>query len=620
MRGGASKGCRPASQSSGEPMEPAGFNGLIQHSFALRLDKDRRSFPGQGNEDKVKELFSLSETGGVEFKVTPVGDMADKNQQSELAPHSPLVSRGLTTIEPQGVAFLEREHDRYTHELPKAFSWAAEAYRRSQRVADSEERLAKERPWKRFIFAGKEEGDSLSLNDFLVQGVECCPDEDQARAVSKTLCQLLAHRRSMLYGLTLANRFVNVMLPHAILTPVPDDDGQSSHVRECASGSWILQPLVSLTRVDGEGEGFWRTYSVTLFLIPVNGPDCEARKMPKCEIGRIVDAGWGLASSRWPAELRRFNVSGPLSGYISRLGGSNVPKRLFLADGNETPGSSGSQKCPPLTLRQVTEAIVFAVALKMATGSSSSSLTPGQLKPFGDGVVMSLGSSRVSSVVVVDENFEKPNTGQRSDRALPGSLYALMEEISKEEPRLAQRWRYRLDRPFFDRDAYAIGVLPANSCMVITADPDKQFGRWESALMQTGWAASMVVGAANAIGTIRGIHGDLELVHRDEPITIADIENEVVVDLSEIYDLDITWDAYRRRYRRLRDLLGITGDYDALDRKLQAFYRETGVRRQKAEADFEAGAQTRLTILTLAIVALSVILVVLGIVALAIGR
>jgi hypothetical protein len=526
--------------------------------------------------------------------------MADKDKQDELVPHSPLVNRKLTTIEPQGIAFFEREGDAYTHKLPDAFAWAAEA--------DPEELQAKEQPWKRFVFAGRQASGPPSLNDFLVQGVGCDPSEDQARSVSKTLCQLLASRRSKLFGLSLADRFVNVMLPHAFLAPVPDDGTQSRHVRECAAGSWILQPLVSLIRVGRDGKAFRRMYSLTLFLIPVNGPDCEAREMHSCEIARMVNAGWGLASSPWPAELPPFSVSGPLPGYISRLDPSALPgaKAGQAPEAAEVPA-----KCAPLTLRQAAETIMFAVALRMARGPMVPINMPVDPR-IGDDVVTSLGNSRVSSVVVVDKGFDGAGLEGRQDGALPGSLGPLMGALAA-ETRVTGRRKYRLDRAFFDQDDYAIGVLPSNNCMVITADPEQQRGRWESALMQAGWIAYMVIGATTASGTIRSIYRDLERVKRSEPTQIADIESEVVVDLNEIYDLDITWDAYRRRYRRLRDLLGITSDYDALQCKLQALYWETEVR-------FEAKTQERLTNLTRAIVALSLILVVLGIVTLGMGR
>ncbi len=129
--------------------------------------------------------------------------------------------------------------------------------------------------------------------------------------------------------------------------------------------------------------------------------------------------------------------------------------------------------------------------------------------------------------------------------------------------------------------------------------------------MQAAWIAYMAIGAASAIGTMRGIDRDLEKVKKSDPSEIGNIEREVTVDLHEIYDLDITWEAFRHRYRRLREQLGITSDYEALHRKLEALYRETSAR-------FEATTQERLVWLTAAIVILSALIlagtIVLGVI------
>jgi hypothetical protein len=222
---------------------------------------------------------------------------------------------------------------------------------------------------------------------------------------------------------------------------------------------------------------------------------------------------------------------------------------------------------------------------------------------IGERVLTSLSASRVSSVVVVDKCFKKrdPNSAS-SDSEFPGSLEMLMERISG-STRIAPRRRYRLDRFFFDEDGYAIGVLPANRCVVVTTDAKAQLGYLESGLMQAGWIAYMVIGAATAIGLMRSIYYDIEKVSRSKPSAIASIEREVVVDLHEIYDLDITWEMYRHRYRLLRDRLGITRDYKALQSKLQALYRETSTR-------FEDTAQVRLIWLTAAIVLLTLAVVI----------
>jgi len=558
---------------------------------------NRRPFHGHSTYERVAERFALP-GGGSEAKkfcVTPVGEMVNKKEEEEkeeeeLAPYSPLVKHGLTTVKPQGIAFLERTRDgKYIQEqLPGAFSWA-------DRHGEKEE-------WRRFIFASHEEDQSISLNDFLIQRDRPDSSEGKERLVSKTLCQLLAHRRSMLFGLALAKRFVNVMLPHALLLPMSGNSGpQIKCTCGCAPGCWILQPLVSLIRTGLDGGDFRRMYSLSLFLIPVIDSNGEERKMPQCEIDGIVDAGWGLASSLWPAKLPKFDMHGPLPGYASRLAGFDLPSLLRPAREPKQQGKEpDTETWSSLTLREATEAIMFAVALRMAQGPTAQAGMRVKQR-IGDGVVTSLGSSRVSSVLVVDPKFAKDIDPPRGE-VFPGSLRSLMDTLAG-EARIADHRKYRLDRPFFDGPDYAIGVLPSSNCLVTTVDPEEQGGRGESGLMQAGWIAYMAIGAATAIGTMREFDRDLEGMEDADPSRIAEIEGEIAVDLHEIYDLDITWDAYRHLYRLLRERLGITRDYQTLQEKMQALDSETTTRH-------EVKAQAQLAWLTVAIVALTVLLLI----------
>jgi hypothetical protein len=599
---------RAASRVAGACCSTSAFNGLIQHSFALRMDDDRRPFHGHSTFERVGERFALPGRGDdVEFCVTPVGEMAnEKNEEEEeLAPYSPLVKHGLTTVEPQRIAFLERVGDDEYRSLPKAFSWAI--YKNKERERD------KEQPWSKFIFAHREASwQPTSLNDFLVEARPCNPSECEELPVSRVLCQLIAHRRSKLFGLALANHFVNVMLPYARLTPEPDNPEWRKHKSACglAAGSWILQPLVSLIRVGLDGGDFRRMYSLTLFLIPVNDSDCGAREMPQCEIDGIVNAGWGLASSRWPSKLPPFKISGPLYDYISRLVPSILPNLLHPVREPKQQGKDPDTKTwSSLTLRQATEAIMFAVALRMAQGPTARAEMPVKRR-IGDGVLTSLGSSRVSSVVVVDPRFAKA-TYSPGGKVFPGSFGSLMGALAGEArialpSSMAERQKFRLDRPFVDQDDYAIGVLQSSSCLVTTVDKEKQYGRWESGLMQAGWIAYMAIGAATAIGTMRAFDRDLETMEDADPSKIAKIEGEIAVDLHEIYDLDITWDAYRSLYRLLRERLGITRDYQTLQEKMQALSRETTTRH-------EVKAQAQLAWLTGVIVVLTVLLLIVAI-------
>lgn len=567
------------------------FNGLIQHSFALRNHELHRPLRGGSIEEIVAERFALTASEGAEFRVRGLTD-----QNGVSAPSwSPLVERELTSLDPHArTNFLEwnPEEGNFSKKLPDAFSWADEKNR---------EKL-QQKHWERFIFAKNESG-HISLNDFLVSARYS--GEGQARSVSEMICELLAARRSMLFGLSLANRFVNVTLPHAFLTPVTGHDQWRRGVR---APWWLLQPLVSLIRVGRDGNDFRRMYSLSFFLIPVKNSSCEPRKMSEREIEGMVNAGWGLASS--PSGLSLFDFSGPLLGYVSRLT-PPVEHTLDPQAPNGSPANQddgGAAKWRHLTLRQATEEIAFAMALRMAQGSNGvADKRARQL--IGDEVVTSLGNSRMSSVVVVDKKFRQASfDGPPSSNPLPGALGPLMRTLAREvripsSRRIAQSRKYRLDRAYIDHGNYVIGVLPSNRCLVVTSDQKAQSGRWESGLMQAGWMAYTVIASASAIGTMRAINRDLETVKRSDPTKIAELEHDVAVDLHEIYDLDITWEAYRLRYRRLREQLGITSDYKALHGKLEALYRETS-------AHFEARTQRRLVMLTAAIVVLSVFILV----------
>jgi hypothetical protein len=257
----------------------------------------------------------------------------------------------------------------------------------------------------------------------------------------------------------------------------------------------------------------------------------------------------------------------------------------------------------------VTEAIAFAVALRMAQGPYGRIDQEGG-REIGDGIVTALGNSRVSSAVVVDDALERHEL-EDPGVAFPGKLGALMKTLAGEVrvPDGANATvpsQYRLDHAYIDHGDFAIGVLPSNRCLVVTTDPKAQDGREDSALMQAGWIAYTVIAAASAIGTMRAINGALETVNRSSPKQIAGLEHEVAVDLHELYDLDITWEAYRIRYRRLRKQLGITSDYQALRGKLEALYRESS-------AGFEAKSQRWLILLTAVIALFSVVLVVVDI-------
>jgi hypothetical protein len=551
------------------------LNGLILHSFALRMPGDRRTFYRRGNHEQVAEQFSLCR--GRDGAAFPAKPLCGTVQSAGRPPaHSPLVERGLSNARPAQIGSLEREAggDYVTKGLPNAFSWAGgERGGGCGRDHSDEER---------FVLCGPSQGGRASGNDFIVEELGVDSEENSA---SRALIEMLAHKRSLLFGLALADRFVNVMLPHARLTlDLARGRALPADVRP---GSYILQPLVSLIRAAGDRGPFGRMYTLSFFLIPVDGPGCWARPMSEGEIDQMVNAGWSLALSPRLAAIPQFHLDGPLPGYLSRL--------------SHFPGGRGEALT---TLRQAVEAIAFGVALTMARNPGDGRVRRG----IGDDVVTSLGSARVSTVVVVDRDLTPKKVEMPMAGDPPGRLRHLMGALAT-ETRTPPWWgngeqrKYRLDRHFVDDYTYAFGVLPQNRCLIVTSVGCAQEGRRESGLVQAGSVAYMTIGAATAIGTMRAIDRDLEKVKDSEPREIARIEREVAGHLHEIYDLDITREAYRQLYRRLRKRLGITRDYRTLQSKMEALYRATSTHH-------EVKAQIRLEWLTAAIVVLSVLIFV----------
>lgn len=560
------------------------FNGLIQHSFALRLANGHRPFIGRDTGSQIRERFALPASGNASFSVRALGEAAIQGDRAaHAADHSPLVRSGQTTVKPQPISFSLADGSSADSALPGAFKWGE----------GGTGGLDPKQDGPTFIFRGvNPETGGVECNDYLVERPGCAAD---AQSISSSLLEILAHKRSRLLGLALANRIVSVMLPHAVLTPV-DDDSSEAMVEK----PWFAQPLVSFVR-DGQTKTEFRdSYSLTLLLIPIAAAGYGEREMSSDEIDRTVNAGWGLAAVPTREKPPRFQVSGPLLDYLQLLAAPFDPVALLRPP-------AGAYLEPP-TLRQGTEVLAFSLGLRLAQGSSGHA-TRQTMRRIGDDVVTSLGSARVSSVLVVDDIAAANISGEKG--IPPVGHRDLMARISREtRPPLKPTGyrRHRLDRPFVDDETYVIGVVPAKRCLVVSCAAEAQHGWYQSGLMQAGSLTHMTIGAATAIGTLRSVDRELEGLDAEDPSKIATIDSEIATDLREIYDLDITSEEYRSLYRLLRERLGITRDYKALEDKMAMLYRATSTRH-------EVRAQKQLMQLTVAIVVLSVLILVAGVVA-----
>lgn len=545
---------------------PPAFHGLIQHSFALRLTKRHEPFAGPGYLAQIRERFAFPADEGGAFEVEPVCEPAIQDgsggncRDGHIAEHSPLVRFGRTSVHPLGIGFSGADGSSADPPLPPAFKWAEKG----------EDPTDPRQDGPTFVFGRVcPETGRVECNDYLVRPPGC---ETETEALSRSLLEILAHKRSRLLGLALANRILSVMLPHAVLTPVGKDD------KTTADGSWFVQPLVSLIRDGQVKTGLRDSYSLTLLIVPIASGGFGKRTMTGEEIDRTVNAGWGLATTPTREKPPRFRPSGPLLDYLPRLAAPVDPATLLRPSGSTRADAPGGS----ITLRQGTEVLALGLGLRLAQGSTGRA-TEQTIRRIGDDVVTSLGSARVSSVLVVDDLSEEEIFRKKEP---PRRQRALMAEISRETrpPGKPSGYRkYRLDRAFVDDRTYIVGVVPAKRCLVVFCSAKDQHGWYQSGLMQAGSLTHMTIGAATAIGTLRAIDRDLEELAPDSPEKIAVIDDEIATDLCEIYDLDITSEEYRSLYRLLSERLGIRRDYEALQDKMTTLYRATSTRHEAAE-------------------------------------
>jgi hypothetical protein len=591
---------------AGADLSDTALNGLIQHSFALRVSPELRPFYAREGvpdaERLLRRLFAPSQPGGeARFELGDAGVEPVADPRRANAPRrSPLVASHETSIQPRSLPFKEEAGRPLPDHSPlrTLLDWTDDGCGKEV-----------DRGWQGFVIAGRERSEEALQKDFLV--VDRADEDGCGPRTSELICQLLAHRRSRLFGLPLARDTFNILLPRALLSPASDP-----------SLGWFAQPALSLFYVYGR-RGFRPIFSFSLFLLPCKigpesaacGPVAGSRTMTAEEIRDSVRDQWPLATAfnrdagdaahGSTSQAGALTVSGPLVDYLAATAGNALRALGFdLADGSWT--RVGEPEGDSLTLRSFTEATFFALVLRMTRGSAA--LPPRKTRQaIGDRVVTALSASRVSSVVLVDNSCKKVSGGRKKcPRPDPGALLGTASaEISKPYRVTGGATHdgdaHRIDQDFFDTDNYAIGVLPADRCVVMAGDRCAQRGFEASALLEAGWAAYMTIGAATATGMIRSVFRDIARSKRSKPDAIADLEREAMVDLHETYDLEITTEIFRNRYRLLREELGINAEYRALSDKLKALYRETSTR-------FDARSEQRLTLLTWAIVILSAVI------------
>ncbi len=599
------------------------FDGVIQHSFALQLPRAHEFretsgwLPHRGRQAKSASSFNGRErryhrraaerlcqlfedpTGSFEFKLPAQladADAGSGSREQSRAAYSWLLREHLARLDPQPLALLQGDPGR---RLPDPLHWAEATL---DDLSEPQQRRVPLRSWDGFIFAHRtgarwwEAAEQTTVNDLLLEEVGQ-GQGSEASEVARVLFQLWAHWRSRLFGVSLASRFFNVFLPYAVLryaeltTPEDTDAVAHGYGGSGAGGSFLLQPFVSLVR-EPDRSHYRRTFTFTVLLVPVDiGPDGDlsGRSMSLREVEAAVRRAWGLAADRVGANRWKFILDGPLRRYCANVG-QDLPDE-------------------ELSIRQWIEAMIYCTTRMRRDRIRRWWQPHGALddKELADRVLTSVASSRASGITVIDPQLQ-PADVRRWHESNPPAQNALLPRALPELVRavsgriyLAHTPAYRVDRPFLDKDCYTRVAVPAASSLITTVTAASQRRYEESGLLQSVFSGYMVLGAATAQSLIRSSYHEIE-AHSD-PKQFSEISKEFTRDFHEIYDLDITWESYKRTYREILKQFEIMNDYEALHRKVEMLFDAT-------VAEFAEWQHTRLWFVTWLLVFVAVVTVV----------
>jgi hypothetical protein len=547
------------------------FNGLIQHSFAPLVPQELRPiYTREGVTDPERLLKVIFETGDFELGDAGMEEWHEGDKKEGAWRHSLLARREQTNVTPLRFPFKEEEDQSKVKPLqPRgALDWVL-----------TKGASTPSKKWEGFVFGGNDQKPGSVRNDFLVEQRD--REKGDGPDVSRLLTQLLAHKRSHLLGLALGRSSFNILPPHATLIGEQTAPGR-------APESWFVQPMISLFHVFAR-RAFRPIFSFNLFLIPVTveGSALHSRAVSSEDIPRIVKGQWSLSTAHDDPDKRfPFTVKGPLISYLDQAAGPSLEELELSRKGDELVKT--------LTLREFCEATLFSLATTM-TGGPRAEFHRRSRKLLGDRIVTSLSASRVSHVAVIDDSADLTETETLKELAKEIATPLTCTDEGLDE--------YRLDKSLFDRAGYASAVLPEDRCVITVARKDAQEGLKTSLLLEAGWTAYQVIGAATATGLIRSIFREITISEQAGPARIADIEGEAMVELHETYDIEITVETYRQHNDLLRKYLRIDDEYKALSDKLQALHRETSTRS-------EGRSEHGLALLTWAIVVLSALILV----------
>lgn len=380
----------------------------------------------------------------------------------------------------------------------------------------------------------------------------------QDYAVAYDLLFLIGRNRSMVFSRGYSLRSFNIGLPPARLVPVAAEEN-GSRDSPYVPGSFIAVPVLILTRKPSSRK-FRRTVTESIILVPTDSDFTNPRKMSAKEL-------------YYALEESRFQISGDLIRYLS--GDKAIEKELekFKNDGMKIDDLMW------LTFKRIYGAL----------GEKNQNETGNM-----DNIEMQLSISRSITIALLDdklkyedverffdgdENYDVENTNASEIRDLVAyhrGFNPQMESVTR-PGRSKIKWMsikseqiYRNDFMFFN---------PVNMRYIAILPRESEVFPVSSVKLAFLWGFRISVGISAMKSMIYSFYREIE--KKRDAGSIIDVENNLVEDAEEFYDLDVISPSYSMEYDNAKRLSSIDRDYKNLKEKMGALKANILIQEQR---------------------------------------
>ena len=370
---------------------------------------------------------------------------------------------------------------------------------------------------------------------------------------------LIGRNRSMVFSRGYSLRSFNIGLPPARISPAGKDQPDSGGVQSFL-GSFIAVPVLIFTRKPGSRR-FRRTITESIILIPTDDSFINPRKVSSRELYYALEEG-------------RFKVSGDLVKYLS------ADKTL---SGEIEKLSDDGMKIDDL-VKVLFKRVYNSLEEKRHEGRE------GNL----DNIEMQLSVSKSITIAVLDdtlkyeyvEEFFERNENYGEEKPKDTEIRDLVAYHKSFDPRVATvtrpdrskiKWMsikseqiYRNDFMFFN---------PVNMRYIAILPRESEVFPISSVKLAFLWGFRISVGISAMKSMIYSFYREIE--RKRDAGSIIDVENNLVEDAEEFYDLDVISPSYSMEYEKAKRLAGIDRDYMNLKEKMGALKSNILIQEQR---------------------------------------